>query len=57
MVAPKRKRPLHSFTMDRDLLRGLDELREKEGVSASAAVRIAVRDYLRKKGIKLKAVK
>lgn len=47
----KRKRPLCTFTMDQDLVEGLERLRERDGTSASESVRRAVRAWLDRKGI------
>lgn len=50
-----RKRPLSTFTLDQDLLDGLEALRERDGVSASETVRRALRAWLEKKGVLRKA--
>lgn len=47
----RRKRPLCTFTMDPDLLEGLERLRERDGTSASESVRRAVRAWLDRKRI------
>lgn len=46
-----RKRPLSTFTLDLDLIEGLEVLRERDGVSASETVRRAVRAWLETKGV------
>ncbi len=50
-----RKRPLSTFTLDQDLLDGLEVLRERDGVAASETVRRALRVWLEKKGVLRKA--
>jgi Arc/MetJ-type ribon-helix-helix transcriptional regulator len=47
----KRNRPISTFTLDQDLIDGLDALRDRDGVSASETVRRAVRAWLESKRI------
>lgn len=50
-----RKRPLSTFTLDQDLIEGLEALRERDGISASETVRRAVRAWIEQKGVLKKA--
>lgn len=45
---------LTAFRIDEELLRGLSEVWERDGITAPEQVRRAVRDWLQKKGIDVK---
>jgi hypothetical protein len=51
MSAPRRNRPLCTFTLDPDLVRGLKKLRARDGVSESETVRRALRKWLERQGV------
>lgn len=51
-MAPKK---LTAFRIDEDLLEGLQEVWERDGVTVPEQVRRAIRDWLLKKGIDVKA--
>jgi hypothetical protein len=42
-----------AFRIDEELLRALDELKARDGMSQAEAVRRALRDFLRTKGIRI----
>ena len=46
---------LTGFRIDEELLRGLDDVWERDGVTIPEQVRRAIRDWLQKKGVKTKA--
>ncbi len=46
-----RRRPLCTYTLDADLVEGLERLRQRDGTSASESVRRALRVWLNRKGI------
>jgi hypothetical protein len=48
-------RSRYNFWIDDELREGLREIRERDGVLESEQIRRAIRDWLEKKGIKLKA--
>ena len=47
--------PPTTFRIDPELIAGLQEIRERDGVPVSEQVRRAIRDWLEKKGVKVKA--
>ncbi|HWW86866.1 MAG TPA: hypothetical protein VNZ26_24895 [Vicinamibacterales bacterium] len=49
------RRSRYNFWIDEELREGLREVRERDGVLESEQIRRAIRDWLDKKGIKLKA--
>jgi len=48
-------RKLTAFRIDEDLLEGLQQVWERDGITAPEQVRRAIRDWLQKKGIEMKA--
>jgi hypothetical protein len=48
-------RRLTNFRLEDDLLEGMQAVKEREGLSLTVQVRIAVRDWLAKKGVLEKA--
>jgi hypothetical protein len=50
-LSPKR---FTAFRIDEELLRGLEELRTRDGTPVSESVRRAIRAYLETKGIRVK---
>ena len=51
MAAPSRNMPLRSYAISLDLIQGLSELSEREGVSINELVRRAIRRELERQGI------
>jgi len=51
MVAPKRNRPMQSYPMDKDLIRGLAKLARVEHVAIAVIVRRAIRRELEEQRI------
>ncbi|MFN8059775.1 MAG: ribbon-helix-helix protein, CopG family [Vicinamibacterales bacterium] len=49
-----RKRPLCTFTLDPDLVEGLEHLRKKDGTPASETVRRALRAWFARKDVLLR---
>jgi hypothetical protein len=45
-----------NFRLEDELLRGLQAVKERDGIGISEQVRRAVQDWLAKKGVKVKAV-
>jgi hypothetical protein len=52
-MAPERR--LAAFRLDPDLLDGLHEVKDRDGVPISEQVRRAVRAWLESKGVRMKA--
>lgn len=52
-MTPRRRTGLY---LDEELLAGLDALKQRDGIPASEAVRRALADYLRKRGIRLRTL-
>jgi hypothetical protein len=44
-----------NFRLESELLEGLREVRERDGIPISEQVRRAIRDWLKAKGVKVKA--
>ena len=51
-MTPKR---LTNFRIDSELLEGLELIRERDGVPVSEQVRRSIQDWLKKKGVTVKA--
>jgi hypothetical protein len=49
-MSPKR---FTAFRIDEELLRGLEELKARDGMPQAEAVRRALRDFLESKGIRI----
>lgn len=50
-MTPKR---ITTFRVDEQLLTGLQQVQERDGVTVPEQVRRAIRDWLEKKGVKVK---